>query len=288
MLGFLSKLSLFLAPLVDMLSFAFGGKDTKENALTSIGFGGIGAGIGAIFGGPVGAAIGYGIGSIVGMLVDTVFPKVGEMLSNGISGLISGFGSVLSGAGALATGAFNAGMTGLEDLGVALTSYFSGLGNAVMNGVNSFKDSAVNVYSSVTSAFSNLGQVVVDGITSVFDALVEQAKELIASAMDFGGKFADFFGLGGDKPSGVVSQDFVMRPGQGIQRFSSADTVVGVKDPGVLSALAGNRGMNDSGTKQVALLQALVNNSNAQMSEIIRTNKEITAAVNNIGRSKGA
>ena len=221
------------------------------------------------------------------MLVDTVFPKVGEMLSKGISGLISGFGSVLSGAGALATGAFNASMTGLGELYDSLTSYFGGLSKAVTNGVNSFKDSAVNVYSSVTSAFSNLGQVVVDGITSVFDALVQQAKDLIASAMDFGGKFADFFGLGGDKPSGVVSQDFVMRPGQGIQRFSSADTVVGVKDPGVLSALAGNRGMNDSGTKQVALLQALVTNSASQMAEIVKTNKEIVTAVNNISTSAG-
>ena len=56
----------------------------------------------------------------------------------------------------------------------------------------------------------------------------------------------------------------------------------------MFAALAGNRGMSETGTKQVALLQALVNNSNAQMSEIIRTNKEITAAVNNIGRSTGA
>lgn len=287
MLGFLSKLSLFLAPLIDMLSFAFGGKDTKENALTSIGFGGIGAGIGAIFGGPVGAAIGYGIGSIVGMLVDTVFPKVGEMLSKGISGLISGFGSVLSGAGDLATGAFNAGMTGLADLKVALTSYFSGLGNAVMNGVNLFKDSAVNVYSSVTSAFSNLGQVVVSGITSVFDALVQQAKDLIASAMDFGGGIMNMLGIGGDEPSGPTSQDFIMRPGQGIKRFSSADTVLGVKDPGVLSALAGNRGMGETGTKQVALLQTLVTNSASQMAEIVKTNKEIVTAVNNIGTSAG-
>ena len=46
--------------------------------------------------------------------------------------------------------------------------------------------------------------------------------------------------------------------------------------------------MSESGTKQVALLTTLVNNSNVQMAEIIRTNKEITAAVNSIGRSSGA
>ena len=97
----------------------------------------------------------------------------------------------------------------------------------------------------------------------------------------------DFFGLGGDEASGPTSQDFIMRPGQGIKRFSSADTVVGVKDPGSLASLAGNKGMNDSGTKQVALLQALVTNSASQMAEIVKTNKEIVTAVNNIGTSAG-
>ena len=150
----------------------------------------------------------------------------------------------------------------------------------------SLGNAAINVYDAVTAAFSNLGQTVVDGITSVFDALIQQAKDLIAGLMDFGGGIADFFGFGGDE--GDVADDFISRPGAGVQKFAPTDTVIGVRDPGILSALAGNRGMSESGTKQVALLTTLVNNSNVQMAEIIRTNKEITAAVNNIGRSSGA
>ena len=152
----------------------------------------------------------------------------------------------------------------------------------------SLGNAAINVYDAVTAAFSNLGQTVVDGITSVFDALIQQAKDLISGLMDFGDSIANFFGIGGDDGDGEVMQDFISRPGGGIQKFAPTDTVIGVKDPGILSALAGNRGMSESGTKQVALLTTLVNNSNVQMAEIIRTNKEITAAVNSIGRSSGA
>ena len=99
-----------------------------------------------------------------------------------------------------------------------------------------------------------------------------QAKEQINNLTSFLG--FKLFDEQEPAVSGTVSQDFIMRPGQGIQRFSGGDTVAGVKDPAMFAALAGNRGMSETGTKQVALLQALVNNSNAQMSEIIRTNKE--------------
>ena len=285
-LPFLGKISMFLAPLIDIARFVFGGSDEKKSAGASIGLGAIGAGIGTVFGGPIGAAIGYGIGSLIGLLTTKIFSMVGQAVVNGVKSTLSGIGSMLSGAGALATGAFNAGMTGLGDLKASLQSYFSGLGNAVLNGVNSFKDSAVNVYSAVTASFSNLGQTVVDGITSVFDALIQQAKDLISGLTDIGGAFADFFGIGGG--DGDVADDFISRPGAGVQKFAPTDTVIGVRDPGILSALAGNRGMSESGTKQVALLTTLVNNSNVQMAEIIRTNKEITAAVNSIGRSSGA
>ena len=278
----LGKLTGAFAGLFDIFNFFSGDKDKKGAGAAGLGFGALGAAIGSIIPG-LGTIIGYGIGSIVGMLVNTIFPKVGQTIAKGIDAVISGVtaipGAVMDlGAAGLALGA-----DGVKFIG----DFFSDVGSSVLSGAMSLGNAAINVYDAVTQAFSDLGTTVVNGITSVFNSLIDKAKELITSISDFSLKDL-IFGSDDGKPSGVVSNDFIMRPGQGIQRFSSADTVVGVKDPGILSALAGNRGMNESGTKQVALLQALVNNSNSQMAEIIRTNKEIATAVNNIGRSSGS
>ena len=247
--GFLSKIlpifkvlgkgfGAIVAPLLDITSIFSRDKGTQASGAASIGFGAIGAIIGSIFPG-IGTLIGYGIGSIVGMLVNKVFPMVGQTIVNGVKSLLGGLGSIVGGVKDMAVGAATAGLAGLGELKTTLTSYFSSIGSTVMAGANSLKAKAADVYNAVTEAFSNLGTTVIDGITSVFDSLIAKAKELITSVADF--SFKDFiFGSDEEKTSGSVSQDFVMRPGQGIQRFSAADTVVGLKDPSILSALAGN------------------------------------------------
>ena len=278
----LGRVSGVLAVGFDAFKFFTGDSGEKSGAAAGLGFAGIGALLGTFVFPGIGTLLGAGIGSIVGHLVNSIFPKVGQTIAKGIDAVISGVtaipGAVMDlGAAGLALGA-----DGVKFIG----DFFSDVGSSVLSGAMSLGNVAVNVFDAVTQAFSDLGTTVVNGITSVFDALIQQAKDLIAGLMDFGGGIADFFGFGGDE--GDVADDFISRPGAGVQKFAPTDTVIGVRDPGILSALAGNRGMSESGTKQVALLTTLVNNSNVQMAEIIRTNKEITAAVNSIGRSSGA
>ena len=278
----LGRVSGALAIAFDAFKFFTGDSGEKSGAAAGLGFAGIGALLGTFVFPGVGTLLGAGIGSIVGHLVNSIFPKVGATIAAGIDGVLNGISAIPGVVGDLAKGGLALGADGLKFVG----DFFADVGNSVLSGAMSLGNAAINVYDAVTQAFSDLGTTVVNGITSVFDALIQQAKDLISGLMDFGGGIADFFGFGGDE--GDVAQDFISRPGGGVQKFAPTDTVVGLKDPSILTALAGNRGMSDSGTKQVALLQALVNNSNAQMSEIIRTNKEITVAVNNIGRSRGA
>ena len=278
----LGRVSGALAIAFDAFKFFTGDSGEKSGAAAGLGFAGIGALLGTFVFPGVGTLLGAGIGSIVGHLVNSIFPKVGATIAAGIDGVLNGIGAIPGVVGDLAKAGFALGADGLKFVG----DFFADVGSSVLSGAMSLGNAAINVYDAVTQAFSDLGTTVVNGITSVFDALIQQAKDLIAGLMDFGGSIADFFGFGDD--DGDVAQDFISRPGGGIQKFAPTDTVVGLKDPSILTALAGNRGMGETGTKQVALLQALVNNSNAQMAEIIRTNKEITAAVNNIGRSSGA
>ena len=278
----LGRVSGALAVGFDAFKFFTGDSGEKSGAAAGLGFAGIGALLGSFVFPGIGTLLGAGIGSIVGHLVNSIFPKVGQTIAKGIDAVISGVtaipGAVMDlGAAGLALGA-----DGVKFIG----DFFSDVGSSVLSGAMSLGNAAINVYDAVTQAFSDLGTTVVNGITSVFNSLIAKAKELITSISDF--SFKDLLFGSDDANGGPTPQDFIMRPGQGIQRFSGADTVLGVKDPGVLSALAGNRGMSESGTKQVALLTTLVNNSNVQMAEIIRTNKEITAAVNSIGRSSGA
>ena len=278
----LGRVSGALAIAFDAFKFFTGDSGEKSGAAAGLGFAGIGALLGSFVFPGIGTLLGAGIGSIVGHLVNSIFPKVGATIAAGIDGVLNGIGAIPGVVGDLAKAGFALGSDGMKFIG----DFFSDVGSSVLSGAMSLGNAAINVYDAVTAAFSNLGQTVIDGITSVFDALIQQAKDLISGLMDFGDSIADFFGFGGDE--GDVADDFISRPGAGVQKFAPTDTVIGVRDPGILSALAGNRGMSESGTKQVALLTTLVNNSNVQMAEIIRTNKEITAAVNNIGRSSGA
>lgn len=273
-----------IAPLLDLTSFFTGGKgsDKKGAGAAGMGFGAIGAIIGSIFPG-IGTLIGYGIGSIVGMLVNSIFPKVGQTIANGIDSVIGGIKAM--GGWVIDTG--KAGLAAGADALAFVTDFFDDVGRSVLNGAKSLGNAALNVYDAVTQSFKDLGATVIDGVTSVFDSMIQAVKDLIADVTDIGGAISDWWS-GDDEASGPTSQDFIMRPGQGIKRFSGADTVVGVKDPGSLASLAGNRGMNDSGTKQVALLTTLVQNSNIQMAEIIKTNKAIETAVKNIGTSQGS
>ncbi len=63
------------------------------------------------------------------------------------------------------------------------------------------------------------------------------AWEIFQKAKDF---FGSFFGGGsGDKAAEAsstapVAQDFISRPGAGMEKFDEGDTVVGVKNPGSL------------------------------------------------------
>lgn len=285
-LPFLGKMSMFLAPLIDIARFVFGGSDEKKSAGTSIGLGAVGAGIGTIFGGPIGAAIGYGIGSLVGLLTTKIFPQVGAAVARGLTAAFEGAKKFLAGAGDFMSN--TAGEMGqkVTEIKTKISGFFTNVKDATMTGANNLKAKAGDILVTVTESFTKVKDTVIEGITNVFNKMIAAAKEQINKLTGFlGFKLFDE-----EEPdvSGGVSQDFIMRPGQGIQRFSGGDTVAGVKDPAMFASLAGNRGVSESGTKQVALLQALVNNSNAQMAEIIRTNKEITAAVNNIGRSSGA
>ncbi len=284
--AFLGKFAGFLAPLIDIARFVFGDREGRESASASIGFGAAGAGIGAIFGGPVGAAIGYGIGSLVGFLVNEIFPQVGAMVAKGINSAIDAAKNVYNAAISFTSNTIDATMTKVQEIKTKISGFFTNVKDATMTGATNLKAKAGDILVTVTESFTKVKDTVIEGITNVFNKMIAAAKEQINNLTSFlGFKLFDE-----EEPavSGGVSQDFIMRPGQGIQRFSGGDTVAGVKDPAMFAALAGNRGMSETGTKQVALLQALVNNSNAQMSEIIRTNKEITAAVNNIGRSTGA
>lgn len=285
-LPFLGKISMFLAPLIDIARFIFGGSDEKKSAGTSIGLGAVGAGIGTIFGGPIGAAIGYGIGSLVGLLTTKIFPQVGAAVARGLTAAFEGAKKFLAGAGDFMSN--TAGEMGqkVTEIKAKISGFFTNVKDATMTGANNLKAKAGDILVTVTESFTKVKDTVIEGITNVFSKMIAAAKEQINKLTGFLG--FKLFDEEETDVSGGVSQDFIMRPGQGIQRFSGGDTVAGVKDPAMFASLAGNRGVSESGTKQVALLQALVNNSNAQMAEIIRTNKEITAAVNNIGRSSGA
>ena len=87
-----------------------------------------------------------------------------------------------------------------------------------------------------------------------------------------------------DKPA----DDYISRPGQKLQKFAATDTVIGLKNPGILKALGSDASLGETGTRQVALLQALVTQQHQMGLNTITAISKVETAVSKIGVSKGA
>ena len=278
--NYFSGISKSLAPLIDRVSTMF-----KK--------------FGAIFDGP------GSIGEKIGKSLGTLLVNIPMLIINSFTGIVGGILKSLKMVfwdlpPALAKVTVEVGADILkgvkQSLGEGLKSVAASFLTFSDNFTSFFVDLGKGLWSAIKEPFVNLKNTIVEGITSIFSDLVAQAMAAISAITDIGGHMSDiggsisnFLGFSDEKDENQKpAEDFISRSDGTLQKFSPDDTVVGVKDPSILSALAGNNQMNDSGTKQVALLTTLVNNSTVQMAEMIKVNREMVAALSKIGTSTGA
>jgi len=122
--------------------------------------------------------------------------------------------------------------------------------------IQAFKDTWDKVGNNITETIDGIWQNIVQPLTD----LKQWITAKVASIMEFDlsgwlqDKWNDNVPFDMMKIGGSEHNDFVWRPGTGIEKFSSDDTLVGLKDTSKLSEIGSNReGMN----LQIAELRAI-------------------------------
>ena len=242
--GIFSKIAAPLAGIVELvtnLSMIFGKGATEDSKAQGTG-GLVGAVIGGALGaisGPVGAAIGISIGGMIGRALANT--AIGDAFANYFSGAINAVRPVFENLRAT----FDKIMTIFEGpdsigtkIGKAIGTLIVSIPGLVIDLAKALIGLAGNMFTFfITELPSALGTVLVDAavamkdavieaFSAIFDTIGDAIKEVMPNLSDLpliGGLF-----------SSDTANDFLSRPGQPIQKFSSADTVVGVKDPSKL------------------------------------------------------
>ena len=80
--------------------------------------------------------------------------------------------------------------------------------------------------------------------------------------------------------------DFIWRPGSGIQKFSGDDTVLGLKDMGLLNQLGNGAASSDALAQQNTILTN-INNGLAPLTTIMESNKQIVEKLDNLKANAG-
>ena len=303
-----SKLSGWLAPLFDIFQTFFGKNEgDKEAGASGIAFGtagaGIGAAIGSFFGGVgaiPGAAIGYAIGSVIGHITNSFLPAVGKTIvawANTVGGWMKDAWSWVTDIGAGVAGAFAGAHDWVaENYSAAVENVNIGI-DAVKAWNASYQQWKGDMRAAFVETWNKLGDSLLETIGNIWDAIWEPLAKLsddittkVQEIMSFdlgawaSRKWADadlmpsFFKK--DKKKKVVD-DFIWRPGQGLEEFSKDDTVFGTKGGG-----AGNdafekgksriefQEMQTAMKAQIGVLQVIANKL-APLDVIARSNEDI-------------
>lgn len=243
--GIFGKIAAPLAGIVELvtnLSMIFGKGSSAADKAAGVGGlagAGIGAAIGTLIAPGIGTAIGISVGGFIGRALANT--AIGDAFSNFFSGAINAIRPVFENLRAT----FDKIMTifeGPESIGtkigkaigtliVSIPGLVIDLAKALIglagNMFTFFKDELPRAVGTVlVDAAVAMKDAVIEAFSAIFDTIGDAIKEVMPNLSDLpliGGLF-----------SSDTANDFLSRPGQPIQKFSSADTVVGVKDPSKL------------------------------------------------------
>ena len=191
--------------------------------------------------------------SAVGLLISgfmflwDIIPKIDAFLGELVDSMIT---TVVEGTKAMGTVVWESLVSGLKSIGSALYNFgaalFNTIKNALFGGINSVIESMKSFTFAGMSPFSNM-------------ELLEIVDTSSASS---------------------TANDFVWRSGQGIQKFSKDDNLLGMKDLSMLSQ-AGSGATSDARLeKQLAILTA-INENLAPLAALVISNEGIKTAMEN-------
>ena len=181
-----------------------------------------------------------------------------------------------------------------------LSGFFGNIGTGAINKAQLLWDRVGEVTAKVSGFFSNIVTSVLDTVSGLWDSVSEKFTELkdsiiasVTAMFDFSLSDAasaawDAIPNPMDLFSSDTTEDYISRPGQKLQKFAATDTVIGLKNPGILKALGSDASLGETGTRQVALLQALVTQQHQMGLNTITAISKVETAVSKIGVSKGA
>ena len=237
-----------------------------------------------------------------------------------ITGMFSKFTEIFEGDGSIGEKVGKALGTLTLTIGGLILDTFIAIPNIIMSSFKAtfsvipevgkfFVDVSGQLLTQVIDGVKGLGAVVIDGMTSAVSTVV---TELIAFGKGLGTTIInglltginnviesirgfDVFGYQPFSDMGLieligegsdVADDFIWRPGSGIQKFSGDDTVVGLKDLGMLSQLGNGAASSEALTQQNTILNS-INNGLAPLTTIMESNKQIVEKLDNLKANAG-
>jgi hypothetical protein len=258
-------------------------------------FGAVGAGIGALlapFTGGLSILAGYAIGSIVGHLVNHFFPAVGKKIVSWANSIGDGFMGALGWVmdipnkiGALASIAYdNTIGAGIQIGKDAINAWNESYPVWKADMIQSFKDTWIGLGDSIVATVSDLWNSMYQPIEDMGTALIEKVKEVMNFDLSgWVGKKWDETSilptwLGGD--GGKKVNDFIWRPGEGIQKFSKDDNLLGMKDLSMLNQAGSGAASETKMAQQLAILTT-INKNLAPLVALVASNEGILAETKN-------
>jgi hypothetical protein len=291
--------------------------EKKQGAGILIG-GIIGGALGAL-GGPVGIGIGAGIGAWIGEKMATMKMPAGfaqafknwfagvwgavKPLVDRITALFSKFSNIFAGDGTMSEKIGKA----LGELVLALPGLFvdfiAAAGGIFISGFMLLWDIIPKINAFIGEIVGSMGTSIKEGLyaglASIGDAMMKFGSALISTIWNGlkkginsvieklrSIKFAGYTPFSGmslydvDESASPPADDFVWRSGQGIQRFSKDDNLLGMKDLSMLKQ-AGSGATSDARLeKQLAILTA-INENLAPLAALVISNEGIKTAMEN-------